>query len=80
MGLGGLVAELSVVRNIVNLMGAAPAMVSIGTTVEPVAASSLGVAILNQILFGPRILGMGLVLTLVTVQSGTTKPYPHPLV
>lgn len=77
VGLGVFGAGLSFILYIIGLNHTAPAVASIVAMVEPVTASLFGVIVLNQILVGPQILGMGLILVTVTalsVYSKTTRP------
>ncbi len=76
-GLGVFGAGLSFIFYIIGLNRTAPAVASIVAMVEPVTASLFGVIILNQILEGPQILGMGLILITVTslsVYSSMARP------
>lgn len=77
VGLGVFGAGLSFLFYIIGLNRTAPTVASIVAMVEPVTASLFGVIILNQILVGPQILGMGLILVTVTalsVYSKSTRP------
>lgn len=67
--LGVLGAGLSFVLYIIGLKHTAPTVASMVAMVEPVTASLFGVAILNEDLAGPQILGMGLILVTVTALS-----------
>ncbi len=69
VGLGVLGAGLSFVLYIIGLKHTPPAVASIVAMIEPVTASLFGVVILNEDLVGPQILGMGLILSTVTVLS-----------
>jgi len=75
--LGVLGAGLSFMLYIIGLRHTAPAVASIVAMVEPVTASLFGVAVLQETLAGPQVLGMGLILVTVTalsVYSGTGRP------
>jgi len=79
--LGVVGAGLSFVLYIVGLKHTAPAVASIVAMVEPVTASLFGVVVLNEILVGLQIFGMGLILVTVTalgVYSSARRP-PSPL-
>ncbi len=67
--LGVFGAGVSFVLYIIGLNHTAPAVASIVAMVEPVTASLFGVVVLNEILAGPQILGMALILVTVTVLS-----------
>ncbi|TVR60038.1 MAG: EamA/RhaT family transporter [Gemmatimonadales bacterium] len=67
--LGVLGAGLSFVLYIIGLKRTAPTVASIVAMVEPVTASLFGVAVLNEDLAGPQLLGMGLILVTVTALS-----------
>ncbi|MCA1804847.1 MAG: DMT family transporter, partial [Xanthomonadaceae bacterium] len=69
VALGVLGAGLSFVLYIIGLNHTAPAVASIVAMVEPVTASLFGVVVLNEILVGPQILGMVLILVTVTALS-----------
>lgn len=68
-GLGALGAGISFVLYIIGLKHTAPAVASIVAMIEPVTASLFGAIVLNQILAGPQVLGMVLILATVTVLS-----------
>lgn len=75
--LGVFGAGLSFLFYILGLNRTAPAVASIVAMVEPVTASLFGVIILNQVLVGPQVLGMGLILVTVTglgIQSRARRP------
>lgn len=67
--LGVLGAGLSFVLYIIGLNHTAPAVASVVAMVEPVTATLFGVVVLSEILVGPQILGMGLILVTVTALS-----------
>ncbi|MFW5955212.1 MAG: DMT family transporter [Rhodothermales bacterium] len=67
--LGILGAGLSFILYVIGLKRTAPAVASVVAMVEPVTASLFGVAVLNESLVGPQILGMGLILVTVTALS-----------
>jgi drug/metabolite transporter, DME family len=71
--LGVFGAGLSFVLYIIGLKHTAPAVASIVAMVEPVTASLFGVVVLNEMLKGPQILGMGLILVTVTALSVYTR-------
>ncbi len=71
--LGVFGAGLSFVLYIIGLKHTAPAVASIVAMVEPVTASLFGVVVLNEILVGSQILGMGLILVTVTALSVYTR-------
>ena len=77
-GLGVFGAGLSFVLYIIGLNHCTPAMASIVAMVEPVTASLFGVAILNESLVGPQIVGMGLILVTVTVLSVNLSTHRPP--
>lgn len=67
--LGVLGAGLSFVLYIIGLNHTAPAVASVVAMVEPVTATLFGVVVLSEILVGPQILGIGLILVTVTALS-----------
>jgi len=69
VALGVFGAGLSFVLYIIGLNHTAPAVASIVAMVEPVTASLFGVVVLNEVLAGLQILGMGLILITVTALS-----------
>jgi len=71
--LGVLGAGLSFILYVVGLKQTAPAVASIVAMVEPVTASLFGVLLLNEILDGLQIFGMGLILITVTALSVNTS-------
>ncbi|MEX2488859.1 MAG: DMT family transporter [Pseudomonadales bacterium] len=76
--LGVFGAGLSFVLYIIGLNHTAPAVASIVAMVEPVTASLFGVVVLNEILVGPQILGMALILVTVTALSALPGPAQPP--
>ena len=64
--LGVLGAGISFIFYVVGLRHTAPAVASILAMVEPVTASLFGVAVLDERLIGPQIIGMVLILVTVT--------------
>ncbi len=76
--LGVFGAGLSFILYIVGLKHTAPAVASIVAMVEPVTASLFGVFVLNEILVGLQIFGMGLIVITVTTLSVYTKGAPPP--
>lgn len=73
IALGVLGAGLSFILYIVGLNYTAPAVASVVAMVEPVTASLFGVVILNEILVGSQLFGMGLILLTVTALSVHSK-------
>jgi drug/metabolite transporter (DMT)-like permease len=77
IGLGLIGAGFPFVFYIYGLKNTAPAVASVVAMVEPVTASLFGVVIMNEVLAGPQILGMVLILITVTalsVYSNTKHP------
>ncbi|TVP54225.1 MAG: DMT family transporter [Gemmatimonadales bacterium] len=77
--LGVIGAGLSFILYVIGLNYTAPAVASIVAMVEPVTASLFGVAVLDESLVAPQILGMGLILVTVTwlsVHSSSAQPSP----
>jgi drug/metabolite transporter (DMT)-like permease len=77
IALGLIGAGLPFVFYIYGLKNTAPAVASVVAMVEPVTASLFGVIIMNEVLAGPQILGMVLILVTVTalsVYSNTKHP------
>jgi len=72
--LGVLGAGLSFVLYIIGLKHTTPAVASIVAMVEPVTATLFGVAVLNESLVGPQIVGMALILVTVTALSAYSPP------
>lgn len=75
-GLGALGAGVSFVLYIIGLNHTTPTVASILAMVEPVTASLFGRIILNEILVGPQILGMVLILATVTMLSVFSNSRP----
>jgi drug/metabolite transporter (DMT)-like permease len=75
--LGVLGAGLSFIIYLVGLRTTPPAVASIVAMVEPITATLFGVAVLNQGLGVPQVLGMGLILIAVTTLGAKAGGWSH---
>ncbi|TVP43564.1 MAG: DMT family transporter [Gemmatimonadales bacterium] len=76
--LGVVGAGLSFIFYVIGLKHTAPAVASIVAMVEPVTASLFGFVLLDEVLGGPQILGMVLILVTVTALSVFSSPEEPP--